>query len=158
MRRKLCMGLMLIGLTLPLASGEAQDIFVYPAQGQTQAQLDKDKYECHTWAVQQTGFDPSRPAPAPSQAYAAPQGNQVLGGAARGAAVGAIGGAIGGNAGKGAAIGAAAGGLIGAMRRNDQMRQQQNYYQQQSYADSAQRDSYNRALAACLQARGYSVN
>ncbi len=35
-----------------------QDLIVYPADGQSQEQLDKDKYECYTWAKQQTGFDP----------------------------------------------------------------------------------------------------
>ncbi len=37
------------------------DIFVYPSNGQTDEQTDKDRYECHRWAVEQTGFDPSLP-------------------------------------------------------------------------------------------------
>ncbi len=37
------------------------DIFVYPSDGQTDEQTDKDRYECHRWAVEQTGFDPSLP-------------------------------------------------------------------------------------------------
>jgi len=37
-----------------------QRIFVYPANGQTEEQTERDRYECHTWAVQQTGVDPSR--------------------------------------------------------------------------------------------------
>lgn len=36
----------------------SQDLVIYPAEGQSQEQLDKDKYECYTWAKQQTGFDP----------------------------------------------------------------------------------------------------
>ena len=36
-------------------------IMVYPAQGQSPEQLERDRYDCHIWAVQQTGFDPSRP-------------------------------------------------------------------------------------------------
>ena len=43
------------------------DVFIYPAKGQNQAQQDKDRYECHSWAVQQTGFDPSKPQSANSQ-------------------------------------------------------------------------------------------
>ena len=35
------------------------DIFVYPSQGQTDAQRDRDRYDCYLWAVEQTGFDPS---------------------------------------------------------------------------------------------------
>ncbi len=88
-----------------------QQLYIYPSQGQSQEQLNQDRYQFHTWAVQQTGFDPTRPqtaytAPPPQQE--APQGG-LLRGAGRGAAIGAIGGAIGGDAGKGAAIGAAAG-------------------------------------------------
>lgn len=36
-----------------------QEMIIYPAKGQSQKQLDKDRYECHVWAVGQTGFDPS---------------------------------------------------------------------------------------------------
>ena len=42
-------------------------IMVYPAQGQSPDQLERDRYECHVWAVQQTGFDPSRPGLPPGQ-------------------------------------------------------------------------------------------
>jgi len=45
--------------TVPTAQGE--DMYVYPKQGQDKAQQDKDTYECHSWAVQQTGFDPTKP-------------------------------------------------------------------------------------------------
>ncbi len=136
----------------------AQQMYVYPNQGQSPDQQNRDRYECHTWSVQQTGVDPTNPnmAGAPP-AYEAPQGG-VLRGGARGAAIGAVGGAIAGNAGKGAAIGAATGALFGGMRRNDQRRRQEqqrrNYQQQQAQSTGA----YNRALAACLQGRGYSVN
>ena len=143
----------------------AQDLFIYPAKGQTQEQQDKDRYECHSWAVQQTGFDPSKPSTAyysaPATTSQAPQGG-ILKGATKGAVVGVVGGAIGGDAGKGAAIGAATGGLIGGMRRNDQIRQQQyqaaQQQQQAANADAAQRQNYNRAMGACLQGRGYSVD
>lgn len=148
----------------------AQELFVYPAKGQNQAQQDRDRYECHSWAAQQTGFDPTRgsmaAAPAPSAAPAPepPQGG-LLRGAARGAAIGAVGGAIAGNAGKGAAIGAGTGALIGGFRRRDQLQreaaQQSTYQQQQGGVESQQRsrrDAYNRAMSACLQGRGYSVN
>src|SRR3984885_8866983 len=37
-----------------------QRVFVYPAQGQSPEQTERDRYECHVWAVQQTGVDPSR--------------------------------------------------------------------------------------------------
>ncbi|HEY1898760.1 MAG TPA: DUF6515 family protein [Steroidobacteraceae bacterium] len=67
-------------------------LFVYPRNGQTADQQAKDKYECHTWGVGQTGFDPT-----------------------------------------------ASGGNVPA----DQF--------------ATKSDAYNRALSACLQGRGYSV-
>ena len=42
-------------------SGAAgSDVFVYPRNGQTEQQAGTDRYECHSWAVNQTGFDPTR--------------------------------------------------------------------------------------------------
>ena len=35
------------------------DVFVYPKNGQNDAQQSQDKYECHKWAVEQSGFDPT---------------------------------------------------------------------------------------------------
>ena len=37
----------------------AEHAFVYPKKGQTAEQQAKDRYECHVWAVDQTGFDPT---------------------------------------------------------------------------------------------------
>jgi OmpA family protein len=146
-----------------MAEAQSGDLYIYPTKGQTQAQQDKDRYECHTWAVQQTGFDPSRPAASASAADVSkpyqPSQPHVVRGAARGAALGAVGGAITGNAGKGAAAGAAMGGVAGGFRRADERRQQAG--QQQTNAQAAAnsgRNSYNRAMAACLQGRGYTVN
>jgi hypothetical protein len=85
----------------------------------------------------------------------------LLRGAAGGAALGAVGGAIAGKAGKGAAIGAAGGGLLGVMRRNDQVRQEQNAHQQWAQQNVAQyeqnRSSWVRGVKACLTGRGYTV-
>jgi hypothetical protein len=154
-------------VVLLTGSSHAQDIYAYPAKGQSQPQQDRDRYECHSWAAKQTGFDPSKSqavasdTPASSRTPMPPQGH-VVRGAARGAALGAVGGAITGNAGTGAAAGAAMGGLAGGMRRRQQ-RLQQNQQQQaatQSAANSqqSQRNAYHRAMAACLTGRGYTVN
>ncbi len=43
----------------PAPSPATQQMFVYPRNGQSQDQQAKDQYECHTWAVSQTGFDPT---------------------------------------------------------------------------------------------------
>jgi hypothetical protein len=37
----------------------AQNVFVCPNKGQSAEQEAKDRYECHRWAVDQTGFDPT---------------------------------------------------------------------------------------------------
>jgi len=37
------------------------DVYAYPNQGQSAEQQSTDRYECHTWAVQQSGFDPTQP-------------------------------------------------------------------------------------------------
>lgn len=41
--------------------------YVYPRQGQSAQQQAADEYDCHRWAVQQTGFDPSQFALDPGQ-------------------------------------------------------------------------------------------
>ena len=128
-----------------LAGSALAQGYVYPAKGQSPAQQQKDQSECSGWAMQQSGVNPAATAPPP----AGPQG-QVVRGAGRGAAVGAVGGAIAGDAGKGAAIGAASGALVGGFRRADQRRASE---QAQSQASAA----YNRAFAACLEGRGYTV-
>lgn len=45
----------------------AQQQFVYPQKGQSAEQQKKDEYDCHTWAVQQTKYDPTADAKAPAQ-------------------------------------------------------------------------------------------
>ena len=160
--RLVAFGFALVVLT-GIANAQSGDLYIYPAKGQSQALQDKDRYECHSWAVKETGFDPSRPSttgassdqPKPYQ----PSQPHVVKGAARGAALGAVGGAITGNAGKGAAAGAAMGGLAGGFRRIDERRQHSGQQQAQSQTvNSNGRNSYNRAMAACLQGRGYTVN
>jgi len=41
--------------------GGSDEIFVYPKNGQSEERQASDRYECHAWAVQKTGFDPTRP-------------------------------------------------------------------------------------------------
>lgn len=130
----------------------AQNLMIYPAQGQPPDQQSRDRYECHTWAVQQSGYDPSSGAPAPQSS--APQGSvgrETLRGGFRGAAAGAAIGAIAGDAGKGAAIGATAGGLKRGFNQRDAN------MASQSSASSDATNNYNRALGACLSGRGYTV-
>jgi hypothetical protein len=39
-----------------------EDFFIYPKNGQSDAQQATDRYECHRWASTQTGFDPTQPS------------------------------------------------------------------------------------------------
>jgi hypothetical protein len=50
----------------------AMSLFVYPKNGQTQQQTADDRYQCHQWAVGQTGFDPTNSANDTQAATATP--------------------------------------------------------------------------------------
>ena len=151
-----------LALLFPLVA-QAQDPFVYPNQGQSNDQMEQDKYQCYNWAKQQSGFDPMQvptatSAPPPQQS----EGHGAVGGAARGALGGLAVGAIAGDKKKGAKIGAVSGGLVGGMRRNDAQKQnkkqRQQWENQQTSNYANQRNNYNRAYSACLGGRGYTVN
>ncbi|TBU96075.1 hypothetical protein [Stutzerimonas kirkiae] len=45
-------------------------VIAYPASGQSTEQQAKDRYECHSWAVSQSGFDPLSVAQSPSETAA----------------------------------------------------------------------------------------
>ncbi len=130
-------------------------MLIYPAKGQSAEQQQKDEFECHQWAVQQTGYDPGRAQQAPQQQTT--QSGGAVRGAAGGALLGAGIGAIAGDTGKGAAIGAGAGALAGGARRREQQRQQDAGNQQAQEAQRAQIDRYNKAKQVCLEGKGYTV-
>lgn len=129
----------LIGVVLGTASGLVQsELMIYPQTGQTPEQMSKDRGECHEWAVQQSGYNPTDQTTTKERTVAR--------GGARGAAAGAAIGAIAGDAGKGAAIGAATGGMKKGFERRDQKKQAK-----------AGASAYDQALRACLGGRGYTV-
>jgi hypothetical protein len=148
----------LLGLFLGTASVSAQELYIYPAKGQSDEQLDKDKYECYNWAKKDTGFDPMA---VPVTSTPAPSGQKKSGGVVKGALGGAALGAIIGDSSKSAKRGAAAGGLIGGVRQSSSNRQteqqQQQWAQQESASYANNRNNYNRAYSACLEGRGYTV-
>lgn len=47
--------------TQAVQEAESEQLFVYPKRGQSEEQQATDRYECHRWASQQTGFDPTQP-------------------------------------------------------------------------------------------------
>jgi hypothetical protein len=51
-----------------VAQAPPDQVFIYPRQGQNEQQQAADRYECHRWAVSQTGYDPTlSPGTAPAQ-------------------------------------------------------------------------------------------
>lgn len=155
--------LLAASLAFLTAQAGAQDIFIYPNNGQTSEQQAQDRYECHVWAVDQTGFDPSKALAALPQA---PDGSEAkkkplksaAGGAALGAAVGAV---LGKDVGKSAAIGAGTG-LLGAGLKNRRSKKKaEEAYEadlafNQAYIETKTTE-YNRAIGACLEGRNYTV-
>lgn len=132
------------------------EMFVYPAKGQSKDQQGKDEYACHQWAVQQTGFDPTKQQPVSSGKSSSGGGELVKGGAV-GALLGLGIGSLAGEAGAGAAIGAGAGALFGGLRKHDKDKQQKAATQQAQANRQAQMSKYNKAKQACLEAKGYTV-
>ncbi len=146
------------GLTLTASAGAAIDLSklqVTPQRGQSADQARRDRYECHNWAVEQTGEVPSAsPAPEQDAADAAKRADRI-GRIATGAAIGAgIGSLFGGghNYGedivKGAAVGSVIGVATGAAHDKKQQKQ----------AGPEPGSDYLRALSACLEGRGYTVS
>ena len=45
----------------PAGQMSSEQLFIYPRQGQSEQQQAKDRYECHSWAVNQTHYDPTQP-------------------------------------------------------------------------------------------------
>ncbi len=132
-------------------------LFVYPAQGQSPDQLARDRYDCHVWAVQQTGVDPTNPNTPPYErvVVAPAPGAGTVTGAVGGAIVGSM---IGGDddSGAGMLLGGLAGALIGSAADANAQAQAQAANRQVG-AQVAAANAYRRAISACLEARGYTV-
>jgi len=130
--------------------------YVYPAKGQTPAQQKKDEGECHTWAVGQSKYAPANPPPAPQAATPPTTATGTKPGAGlRGAAAGAVVGEVaGGNASSGAAAGAVV--ARSASRRQNAAAAEQGK-QQASQQQQAGMQAYQKARAACLEGKGYSI-
>jgi hypothetical protein len=155
---------MTVFVTLISVPAMAQQI-IYPANGQSPQQQQKDEGECYAWAKGKTGYDPAQA----TQYVAPPPPQQSTGGERiKGAGIGALGGAaigaIAGNTGKGAAIGAVGGVLVGGHQQRQKQasnnqanaQYQQNVAQQQQYT-AQQQQNFQRAYGACFEGRGYTV-
>jgi hypothetical protein len=127
-------------------------------RGQSADQARRDRYECHNWAVEQTGQTPSA-APtdrdAPSDAKREKRGERVDR-AIVGAAIGSVLGSLTHtgrhhrrDAGDAVLAGAAVGAAVGAATAGKAV--------DEGAEPAAVHSDYLRALTACLEGRGYTV-
>lgn len=47
---------------VPPSAPSVERLFIYPRKGQSEQQQAEDRYQCHRWAIDQTGYDPTQPA------------------------------------------------------------------------------------------------
>jgi hypothetical protein len=137
------------------ASEDLRALEVQGQRGQSAEQIRRDRYECHNWAVEQTGETPvaapDEPEPSDDERE---RRRERVDRAIVGAAIGA---GIGGLLSNGrhrdhddrVLVGAAAGAAIGAATAQRQ---------EPRAEDDAEPSDYLRALTACLEGRGYSVH
>jgi outer membrane lipoprotein SlyB len=142
-------------------------VYFYPKEGQTTDRQSRDHYECYNWAMQQTGFDPSQSTIPPERRVKVvpmpPPGHDTTVLAITGAVLGAL---IAGprHAAVGALIGAGSGAVMGAtsdVNRQQYSQQMEEAYNRQDQALDARYEGkardFRRAMGACLEGRGYSV-
>jgi len=138
-----------------LAAGAGAQQVVFPAKGQSPDQQKQDEASCHTWAIQQSGYDPAKPPPAAPAPPPTTATGTTPGAGARGAVRGAVvGGVIADDPGTGAAVGAVA--ARGQSRRQNAANANQAQQQQQAAVSQGQQ-MYGKARAACLEGKGYTV-
>lgn len=145
---------LLVAVSLPVVAAEdISALQVEGLRGQSAETARRDRYECHNWAVEQTGETPAVVPVDESRGAERELRRERVDRAIVGAAIGGAVGSIFGNgrrhdhndrvlagAAAGAAIGAA---TAGSSRRED--------------AADEEPSEYLRALTACLEGRGYSV-
>lgn len=142
------------------------DLYIYPANGQDNASLERDRYECYLWAVGETGFDPSTEEQVrPARLVRVPvKENPYEGATVKGTLTGAIAGVAIGDSHESAAVGAIVGTIAGAIMESEGHRQAKEDARMDA-EESFRRDSqvsarhadYKRAFSACLEGRGYVV-
>lgn len=136
-------------------------IFFYPARGQSPERQDRDRYECHRWAIRESGFDPSLPQAPPAEGVAIipsrPIGADTFAGAAAGALIGGVADHSGEGAAIGAAIGAAAGAVSDIHRAHGRRALQRSLEARLAVGQGRRGEDYHRAMSACLEGRGYAV-
>ncbi|HEX3122157.1 MAG TPA: hypothetical protein VHQ21_02560 [Rhodanobacteraceae bacterium] len=134
----------------PMIVSLAYTALLFSSAAYSQSPSPADEAECNSIAIQQSGYDPAKPPPAPTAQAAPVTGSGTR---ARGAVAGAAVGAIGGNdVGNAAAKGAVVGGVAQRNRNRGAAAQANASAAQQQQSGAA---AYQSARAACLQAKGY---
>jgi hypothetical protein len=145
---------LLVTASLPAAAAEdLRELEVQGQRGQSLEQARRDRYECHNWAVGQTGDSPIAAPVAAAVAAAEKQEKrrERVGRALVGAAIGGTVGSLFGDwhdAGEEILAGAAIGAGIGAATAGAGRKES---------TEPEGPSDYLRALTACLEGRGYSV-
>jgi hypothetical protein len=140
--------------SLPAAAAEdLRALEVQSVRGQSAEQARRDRYECHNWAVAQTGqAPPAAPAAAPPDVDKGDLRRERIGRAIIGATIGGTIGSLFGDwhdANENVLAGAALGAGIGAATAGAGRKEEP--------AAPEGPSDYLRALTACLEGRGYSV-
>jgi len=149
--------ILLSGLIFIGSAASAQELIIYPNEGQDAETQEADEFACYKWAKEESQFDPMV---LPEATEAPPEQEAKKGGVGRGALRGAaIGGIVDGSDGAktGAAVGAVGGGIRRGSQNADQAQKQANWEQEQAAIYAEGRNTYNRAYAACMEARDYTV-
>ena len=120
------------GQLMPYPKNEK--FFIYPAEGQSQQQMQEDKFLCYQQAMQETGFDPSAiphgEGPPPGIKDVTPQETP---------------------AGFGGSTGTPDKGYLAGEAKKEWKAEELNKYK-------SQRSEYNKAYKSCLEKNGYTVN
>ena len=146
----LCVLVLFCGAAL---AADATDIVVHPLDGQNAEQVRRDRYECHNWAVTQTGIAPAQEPEVDPGERRGERLRKVLTGAAVGAAAGSV--IRGSRDHRDAGDGALAGGVLGAIAGaviGDKDADRNTSESNEEFSD------YYRALDACMSGRGYSLS
>jgi len=140
------------------ATGMADELMIFPNDNQSAEQQEEDKFACYSWAKGQSDFDPMAP---PTATEPPPKEEKKKGGAGkglvRGAALGQIAGGDSKATKRGAATGAAGGGMRSQNQKNEEEKKRQQWEQEQVRIYTENRNRYNRAYAACLEGKNYTV-
>ena len=155
MKRRLNLGAIVI-VCLLAESAFCQEPLVYPSKGQSQKQMDKDKYQCYGWAKQQTGFDPMQ-AQAPAAAAKAPQSSAIRGSSWRSSDRSRR-RCYSRQRRKGSSHRGCNRGVFSGLKMRREMKEENQAQQAQAQSQNQLRSSYNRAFGVCMRGRGYSTD